>query len=505
MGQNFQENEEYQNTQVEGDKVAGDKYEAEKIEFNDYFEKLEATRCPKCQKQFDENTSREGKKIVCGNCGSVSYDFNFEKSLALEYPNVPKDQYNEFKRLRSLILKYIRLERFSEALEHSEELIVMCPDAPHSFLYNALCTYLGQNKIEVIQDSARKTIKRLEIAKEEFEEDDSKDDLENITRDIAHHYFYLLQNAIFNINEQYLKSKNIDKKNFYGYFFLHVNELFTCYSIYPNPDFLKLVIEHLYGHHGFAWFTFEPNNPKYSDLVEVISNNDFKIAPKNKKIPNLIESIKKSLKNIDSLSLIPEKRIDFSNVTGKETPETVESILAKLNSSNNKIAQWENAIQERLEKANLIPSQKIIELIKNDNPVDYNQIRVLKDTEQRVPHYLVNHNSTAINRNAVNYQVYLFPDTKKKFREIRKNATYGFNNLKKIDEAISFSSNEAAVNKRRIQGHHDLPISRIERSISNFQPVFFDPKDIEIYICRECRGNKYLHCTNCNGQHRIPW
>lgn len=504
MEKEFQHNDEQSKTQIEGDNVKGDKYEAEKIEFNDYFEKLEATTCPTCQERFDENTTRQGKKIICGNCESISYDFNFEKSLALEYPKVPASQHDEFKRLRSLVLNYIKLERYEDAFQQSEKLIENCPDAPHSYLFNALCMYLRRNKLEVINDSARETIKRLDIAKFEFDEDDEKEDLENITRDIAHHYFYLLQNAIYNINELYLKSKNVDKKNFYGYFFRHVNELFTCYNIYPNPDFLKLAIEHLYGYHGFAWYIFKPKNPKYSDLSQVLSSKKYDVIPKHKKVPALVESVKKSLKKIDSLNLIPERKIDFSNVTGKETPETIDSLLEKFNSSSNKVVQWEIEIQERLKNANNISIEKLVQLIKEDNPVDYNQIRVLKETEKRVPYYFVNHNSISLNREEVDYTLYLFPDTKNKFRDLTKNSTHGIDNLRRIDEPFSFTENEANIRKRRVNRYKNLPVKRTERNISRNQPVFYDPQNIDVHTCYECRGSKYLHCTNCDGQHRIP-
>ena len=132
-----------------GDQIARDKIENHiKI---DYKEQSRISICPYCEEEFEENPERKSNRIKCGKCDEWSYDQHFEARMAAIFPNVPGHSLTDFTNLKSRIDNEIRLGKYEDALKNSEKLTKLCPEAPHSFLYNALSIYYNQSKEDIIK------------------------------------------------------------------------------------------------------------------------------------------------------------------------------------------------------------------------------------------------------------------------------------------------------------------------------------------------------------------
>ncbi len=485
-----------------GDQVAGDKIENHIKHF--YQEQRSVAVCAFCEEELEDASEKKGNRIKCMKCEKWSYDQTFEARKTSKFPNVSTANHDEFARLKGRVENEIKLGQYEDALRNSEKLTKMCPEAPHSFLYNALSTYYKQSKDEIVGESAFKILKRLEIAHEKFRADEDKSDYDHISATIAFSYFYLLRGVLLQIYGFYINDKSADKRHTVNVYFKHLKELHTCYKIYPDLNFLKIAIEYFYGHHNFAWFEFEPNQSDYSDIKSVISEKLYSITEKHKGIKNLLKEMEEEILKHEPDYRLPEQRLDFSKVTGSERPATLSSLLQDVTIYSELIEKWEKNSKTRLEKAADVSSDDILNLIKAKNPTEYNHFRILRDTETREVYYYVNQGVTAIKREKVNYKLFLFPETKAKFFKITKEANWGVNNLKKYDGLVNFSSREADSTIVETTEHKDLPIKREKKFIFNPQPTYFFPDQTRVDTCTSCHGHKYLLCNTCNGRHKIP-
>jgi hypothetical protein len=484
-----------------GDNVGGDKIENH-IKY-EYRPKEETKVCPWCDTEFDEKPERKGNKMKCASCEKWSGDPNYERRVAHKYPHVPTDNYAEFTRLMGRIDNDIRLLRYEDALKNSEKLTRMCPGAPHGFLYNALSLYYNQSKDEIVNDSASLILKMLELAKEKLEPE-AEDDYNFISATIAYNYFYLLRGVLSQIYGFYINDKSSDKRHTVKVFYKHLKEMFTCYRMYPDINFLKTAIDYFYGHHQFAWFEFEPDDTDYTDIKAVLSEKLYKITEKHKGIKQLLEEMEVEILKQDPDYRRPEQRIDFSKITGNEKPITINNLLQDVTIYSELLENWEKDAMHRMENAANTSIDDLVTLIKMKHPTEYNHFRILRDTEHREVYYYTDYQTTSIKRERVDYKLFLFQDTKAKFFKITKESEWGVSNLKKHDGTVFFSSNEAENKVTPISDYKEIPIRRDKKYIYNPQPTYFFPDHTGTQICNGCHGQKYLPCNTCNMTHKIP-
>lgn len=163
---------------------------------------------------------------------------------------------------------------------------------------------------------------------------------------------------------------------------------------------------------------------------------------------------------------------------------------------------------ERLEKANKVTKQELIEKIKSKNPVRFDQ--VLIGSEHRQKYYYVDYRSLAFSRNAAIIAFPLFNDVKQGFKDIF--LSKGSSETPILLEEKGLIEKFKALSRSPVENpkfssvkkpFSELKLKLTGTDVSDEQPYYYIPAQTEITTCYECDGDKYVTCNEpeCRGQH----
>ena len=280
--------------------------------YNNFFgpaldDDLSLDYCPECDTPLSISDIQNKR---CSNCNSSVHEV-IQPSNYSNYRNVPTGVQGEYSDKIYLIKKFIALRDYKEALLTCDEIIRLSPRSPEGWERKAFCYFLHNPKQEIIKSSGSKILELLSIAKENGLTT-SEDTISR--RQIANSLAGYLRNRI---NQLKMRSSNVDeRRKTLGFLISGFN---VCYSLFPNPKFLKVIISHFHGYHGSTWFDIQIDSVtplKYTEVVRFPWS-----------VFNLEESIEK-IKKQDTSYKAPEIRYgEFSQYPGELLNARINTLL----------------------------------------------------------------------------------------------------------------------------------------------------------------------------------
>jgi|GEM_PF-4852073 len=205
--------------------------------------------------------------------------------------NSINNQIKENVESKLLNVKYlINIKNYSEANRVCDDIREIYSQVPEVWEYKAICEYfIDTQKDETINNSARKVLACLNIAKE-LRKNENGYSYNEICQEISNRYFKTIVNRISKIISNNLKTYKDQIR-----LFKLITELKTCFEIYNDNKYLKLYVDLFAGLKGFTWLSFNNKDAssKYYNLNENIKLIDN--SPTSETIQNLLSKAKEKI------------------------------------------------------------------------------------------------------------------------------------------------------------------------------------------------------------------
>lgn len=164
-----------------------------------------------------------------------------------------------------------------------------------------------------------------------------------------------------------------------------------------------------------------------------------------------------------------------------------------------------NKINSRLDNASNITKDLLVETIKSNDPVRFDQMLI--ESEERKTYYFVKYVGTSFSREPKVIHFPLFQEFKTDFeRTIESNGEITIlKNTQLLDRIISkgYSPELNSKYSNENLAFGNLVLEMKNRKVDLTQPIYYIPNDTERHTCGNCNGDKYNPCPEheCHGQH----
>jgi tetratricopeptide (TPR) repeat protein len=209
------------------------------------------------------------------------------------------DRVKEYKNLLNRAEINIDLGYYEKAQEFIEDANTICHNHHKTLSYNALCIYATSNVAELTLTNhiTVKIIKLLSKAKEHTEKSEIR---EIIAKSIADNFYLFIHR---NLEQLHLHkptnwiTATVERfKLYYKAISKHLDQLETCFEIYPNIEYLKDCVKNLCGYEGYAWLSLNDDGSLVDLGVEFFNESTI----------SKLYRLEKKIKEIEPNFILPE-------------------------------------------------------------------------------------------------------------------------------------------------------------------------------------------------------
>lgn len=235
--------------------------------------KNRSVNCPRCKTPASESTKEEEVNytaFTCIKCGHRFYEHDEIADNISSYVDLNGEEAKRFKRLIEAVNHDLHAGEIVEAYSRCQKNKEIYGRTPQIYEWGAFTLFLTKPINYWVDNSLRSVLAYLEKSRQL---DENSETYNKIAASIATRYYQGLMRRIDNLKNSKPGKPEIDKKNttvqeiaaiqseheqnltlLRKETFAFLLEVETCYQIYPDLDFLKVVLTELYGYGGMAWY-----------------------------------------------------------------------------------------------------------------------------------------------------------------------------------------------------------------------------------------------------------